>query len=302
MIDFISKNSLDTPVLFLIFNRPDHSIQVLNQIRKVRPKKLFIASDGPRENQLSDLELCQKTREVILNLIDWECEVQTLFRKKNLGCAVAVSEAISWFFKHVEKGIILEDDCFPSVSFFNFCEILLKKYSDNSEIMHIGGCNLNYKPKIKYSYFFTRYNLVWGWATNRKSWANFSLDLSNKEAKKLICENILETNEQNQWINYLDADSWAIYWSLTIWRLKGLAILPSRNLVKNIGFGSDGTHTRNYADPRKDLPIYTTDVNLAHTVQIIEDLKFAKYRRRLLGIENSAIQVLKRKIHNAFFR
>ena len=114
------KEGLDTPVLFLIFNRPDVTEKVFSQIKKATPKQLFIAADGPRAANAEDQVECAKTRQLVLDMIDWECEVKTLFREENLGCGLAVSQAITWFFEHVEMGIILEDDCYPDLSFFRF--------------------------------------------------------------------------------------------------------------------------------------------------------------------------------------
>ena len=128
----MEQGEFETPVLFLIFNRPDLSQQVFERIREIKPKQLFVAADGPRATHPDDAQKCADARRVTLNIIDWECEVKTLFRDENLGCGLAVSQAITWFFEQVEMGIILEDDCYPDLSFFRFCEKLLDYYKRHS--------------------------------------------------------------------------------------------------------------------------------------------------------------------------
>ena len=162
-----NQNMFNTPILFLIFNRPEVTFAVFEQIQKIQPKYLFIAADGPRNYK--ENELCKATRDVVQK-IDWDCELKTLFRNENLGCAKNVSSAIKWFFDHVEKGIILEDDCYPDLSFFSFCEELLNYYDNNDRIMAISGFNAQLGIKrTKHSYFFAEIPLVWGWATWRKA-------------------------------------------------------------------------------------------------------------------------------------
>ena len=138
----ISLDKFNTPVLFIIFNRPDPTFKVFEEIRKAKPLKLYIAADGPRNHKPGDKEKCEKTRQVI-NLIDWDCQIRTLLRENNLGCKIAPSSAITWFFENEEAGIILEDDCLPNQSFFLFCQELLYKYKDNNKIMHISVCSCN---------------------------------------------------------------------------------------------------------------------------------------------------------------
>ena len=150
--------SFNTPILFLIFNRPDTTQIVFEEIKKQKPKYLFVAADGVRSHIIEDMEKCKDTRNLVLKGIDWDCEVKTLFRDENLGCGVAVSEAITWFFENVEQGIILEDDCLPHPSFFGYCETLLEKYNDNENVYVISGDNFqNGKQTGNASYFFSNY-------------------------------------------------------------------------------------------------------------------------------------------------
>jgi hypothetical protein len=241
-----------TPILFLIFNRPDTTQRVFNRIRDIKPRFLFIAADGPRINKIGENKKCQQTRELVSN-IDWECEVKTLFRDENLGCKIAVSSAITWFFEHVEQGIILEDDCLAHPSFFNYCQTLLDKYKDDKKVMHIGGNNFSYNlfSKQNPSYFFSSYALIWGWATWRRAWSKFDINVTNYE--NLLSSEPIKTylrthTEVDYWKQIFELvaqgfDSWAYIWQYSIWSSNGLSILPKINLVKNIGFGTEATHT-----------------------------------------------------------
>ena len=243
-----------TPILFLIFNRPDTTQKVFSRIREIKPKYLFIAADGPRVNKEGEYEKCQQARQIVSN-IDWDCEVKLLFRDENLGCKIAVSNAITWFFEHVEQGIILEDDCLAHKSFFTYCETLLDKYKDNEEVMHIGGNNFSYKMNWFKSeqYFFSAYSLIWGWATWRRTWNKFDIELSNYE--KLLDSNqislYLKTKKEvSYWrerftrVKKQNLSSWAYIWQYSIWQAKGICITPYKNLVENIGFGEEATHTK----------------------------------------------------------
>lgn len=241
------------PVLFLIFNRPDTTKKVFESIREYQPKELYIAADGPRLEREGEKELCEETRK-ITEKIDWNCKVKTLFREKNLGCRDAVSSAITWFFENVEDGIILEDDCLPNQSFFRFCEEMLDKYKDNEKIMHIGGNNFQlgkYRPEA--DYYFSKLNHVWGWATWKDSW--FKYDNEMKDLENFIKDKKIETIFKNKkirknWINNFiktkdrEINTWDYIWTYSIWNENGLAILPSVNLVQNIGFDSRSTHTQ----------------------------------------------------------
>ena len=155
----------EIPVLFLIFNRPDLTKIVFERIREVSPKQMFIAADGPRKEHPEDVEKCESARKIVLDMIGWDCEVKTLFQKKNLGCGLAVSQAITWFFEHVEEGIILEDDCLPDLSFFSYCSTLLEYYKLSPNVMHISGDNFQQgKKRGPNSYYFSKYIHCWGWA------------------------------------------------------------------------------------------------------------------------------------------
>ena len=243
--------ALQTPVLFLIFNRPDLTAKVFSVIREVRPSKLFVAADGPRLDKPDDIAKCQETREVVKQ-IDWDCEVKTLFRESNLGCRIAISSSIDWFFENVEEGIILEDDCLPSESFFWFCQELLEKYRNDERIMQINGNNYLFgKKHFKESYYFSKLNGCWGWATWRRAWESFDGSMNGfarfKEERQI--DNYIDNKEISEWLmSYLEQAArpncgiWSTQWTYAIIIRNGLSISPSVNLVQNIGFREDSTH------------------------------------------------------------
>jgi hypothetical protein len=239
----------DTPILFIIFNRSETAKTVLEKIREIRPKKLFIASDGWRLNKPGEKEQCESTRRLVLDMIDWECEVHTLFRENNLGAGKGVSTAITWFFEHVEYGIILEDDCLPIDSFFTFCQELLTRYQDDTRIMHVSGNNYQFSEVGNYSYFFSRYPVTWGWATWRRAWQHFDYNLVNFKKNDMLHHLGLTKGQINYYkqvlylMKHKEIDCWDYQWLFACLSNNGLAIVPQYNLVRNIGFGPNATHT-----------------------------------------------------------
>lgn len=235
---------LHTPVLFLVFNRPEQTMQVFGQIRLQQPERLFIAADGPRQDRPEEAALCEATRTAVLNSIDWPCEVTTLFREHNLGCGKAVSSAISWFFSQVEEGIILEDDCVPDPTFFSFCTAMLIQHRENKTIMHINGGNYQAGiPRGNASYYYSRYAHIWGWASWRRAWQYYDFTLQRyKHASREGLNAFLQSELQAIYDNRVD--TWDIQWFMTVWFNKGWVVTPNISLVKNIGYGKDATHTR----------------------------------------------------------
>jgi len=245
--------SFDTPILLMVFNRPDTTRQVLDAVRKVKPKFLFVAADGPRADKPGEAERCQEVRDVF-KTIDWDCKLRTLYRGQNLGCGHGPANAISWFFSNVEQGIILEDDCVPDESFFSYCAELLHRYKGNEQVMHISGNNfLAKKFTDKESYYFTKYFTAWGWATWRRAWQHYDFNvkfvdafLNSDKFDKLA----LNSKQSEYWKKIAEmvkdgkrGDIWDYQWMLTCWNNNGYAIIPVVNLVTNIGFGADATHT-----------------------------------------------------------
>tara|TARA_Y100000389_G_scaffold179169_1_gene192953 strand:+ start:52 stop:1056 length:1005 start_codon:yes stop_codon:yes gene_type:complete len=243
---------LKTAVLFLVFNRPDTTIQVFEKIRQAKPLRLYVASDGPRQGLEGEKEKVTKARE-IANMVDWPCNVKTLFRDNNLGCKKAVSEAITWFFEYEEQGIILEDDCVPNLVFFSFCENLLDRYSKDEKVSAISGNNFqNNKWRGEGSYYFSKYPHCWGWATWRRSWKNYNGGItfwSKWRNSHIWLDYMSDKIEQRYWKKIFDRvyaneiNSWAYPWTASVWYKGGLSAIPNINLVSNIGFTDDATHT-----------------------------------------------------------
>lgn len=242
---------LETPILFLVFNRPETTKKVLDQIRISKPSKLYVAADGPRTQVPEDEKKCDEVRKMIENGIDWECQLKTLYRDTNLGCGIGVYKAIDWFFEQEEMGIILEDDCVPAQSFFSFCHLMLEKYKDEETIHQISGSNFQFgKSRGKASYYFSNYNICWGWATWKRSWSlyqytidygpnNSVLDLFDSKEEKAYWDNVLSQLSKDANQNHI----WDYQWYYCMWKNNKLAICPQQNLIQNIGFGSDATHT-----------------------------------------------------------
>jgi len=249
---------LNTPILLLIFNRPEYTAVVFEKIRQQKPSKLYIAADGPRKDKDGENELCDLTKRSVIEKIDWDCQVQTLFREENLGCGKAVSGAITWFFSHEEEGIILEDDCVPNESFFFFCAALLEHYRNNLKIMHISGTNLNDNIiRDNTTYHFSKYALSWGWATWKRAWNGYNFELKDtKFYNKQIETAFRDPFERRFWKTVLKSvnniDTWDYQWMFAIWRANGLCVNTNYNFVLNIGFGESATHTT-YTNPYIDL-------------------------------------------------
>ncbi|HAA29505.1 MAG TPA: hemolytic protein HlpA-like protein [Cyanobacteria bacterium UBA8553] len=242
---------LNTPVAFLIFNRPDLTELVFETIRQAKPKKLLVVADGPRF--LEEVNKCQEARAVIKR-VDWDCEVLTNFSEKNLGCGLRVSSGLDWVFSEVEEAIILEDDCLPASSFFYFCQTLLEYYQHDERIMLISGDNFqDGHSRTDYSYYFSKYNDMWGWASWRRAWKYYDFAMKTwPEYKKFnliqtVCDN---PDEQKFWTDLFDSvyagniDTWDYQWTYACFAQQGLAVIPNSNLVSNLGYRLDATHTK----------------------------------------------------------
>jgi len=242
------------PVLLIIFNRPDTTAQVFAEIKKMKPRRLFIAADGPRPGRIDDQKNCAATRKIVEEGIDWECEVHKLFSDTNHGCGRAPFLGVDWFFKNVEEGIVLEDDCLPHPTFFEFCRELLEKYRHEPKVMMISGDNFQNGQKHRTdSYYFSHYNHTWGWASWRRVWQFYDFDIKQFPDfdKKNAIANIWSGRVvQNYWMRIFreayhnnHKDYWDHQLTFAIWNRGGVACLPNVNLVSNIGFGGEATHT-----------------------------------------------------------
>ena len=276
MEQFKSQMPLNTPVLFLVFNRPDTTEKVFAEIKKAKPPKLYLAADGARNKK--EEEKVKEVKDIVINNIDWPCELKTLFRDNNLGCKYAVSSAIDWFFDNEEMGIILEDDCLPAHSFFWFCEELLNKYKDDMRVGLISGNNNQKGIKRGDSdYYFSIYNHVWGWASWANRWQSYDVELSNINNIDFIEDIFQEKQTKKYWLTVFDAmkrntiDTWDYQFTFIAWHKGWLSIIPNVNLIKNIGFGDDATHTKAEGE-HPDLEIH--DIVLKnHPQEVCRDLE-----------------------------
>ena len=248
----LNDYQLHTPVLFMAFNRLELTQKVFFAIRAAKPLKLYFALDGARKTHPSEKIIINEIKSFVLNNIDWKCEVKTLFRKKNLGCKNAISGAIDWVFEDEEQAIILEDDCVPSISFFQFCQEMLEKYKNDESVMHINGTfYLKDVININASYYFSKLNSVWGWATWKRAWYHYDpLMKGYLEAKeKKGIEKYFDNKDIEYFMTkYFDdvyhnqhGSNWDPVWSYAILKKGALCISPTSNLVKNIGFSSDNS-------------------------------------------------------------
>ncbi len=244
---------MNIPIVFLIFNRPELTRKVFSIIRMVQPRRLFIVADGPRLERPGEISKCQEARKII-DKVDWECDVKINISDQNLGCKMRIFTGLSWVFNYVDKAIILEDDCLPNYTFFLFCEELLNYYQNNKEIMAINGQNIQFgRRRSFYSYYFSKYFHTWGWATWRRAWQTFDIDMrawpsfyENGGLSKIVSspreiaywKKIFELSYQNK------IDSWGYPWFFNCWLHNFCVVTPEVNLVSNIGFGEDATHTR----------------------------------------------------------
>lgn len=282
----LNKIQLKTPILFLIFNRPDTTQKVFEEIRKAKPEKLFVSADGPREGKPGENEKCLAVRD-ILKQVDWDCELTTNFRDKNLGCKKAVSLGIDWFFENVEEGIILEDDTLPHPTFFRFCEELLEKYRDDERIMMISGDNFQFgRKRTNYSYYFSKYAHIWGWASWRRTWKYYDVNMKlwpEIRDGKWLFDMLGDKNAVFYWKNIFEKvytnkiDTWDYQWNFACWVQNGLAILPNNNLISNIGFGADATRTKEKNDKRVNMKTCGMDFPLKHPSFMVRNVVADKF-------------------------
>lgn len=290
-----------TPVLFLIHRRLELARQVLSAIRQVRPVSLLVAADGPEED-----DRCQQTRSMVLREIDWPCEIETRFATDGLGCRKAVSQALDWGFSLHDRLIVIEDDCLPHVAFFQFCTELLYRYENQPEVMQICGCNeTGHRPQDGSSYFASRFPSIWGWASWRRAWS-----LHDPEMKSWP-----EQRESREWsrrcrfpgevrwrTSLYDAghdhrvDAWSIAWNYAQNIAGGISLIPTNNLITNLGWAPDALHTRDMTDPRARMTTRDAGFPLRHPeVLSVDDsgdfCYFSKHCRR-----PSLLDRIKRKL------
>ena len=287
----LNHYSTKIPIILLLFNRPDTTQQVFDIIRIVKPPKLLVVADGARENKLGEKEKCLTVRNII-NAVDWDCEVLTNYSEKNLGCKQRVSSGLDWAFSLIDRAIILEDDCLPNIDFFRFCEELLEKYQNDTRIMAISGDNFQFgRKRTKDSYYFSIYNHCWGWATWRRAWQHYDIEMklwSKIKQEGWLKDILVNPCAVKYWHNKFQKayenkiDTWAFRWTFTCWLQSGLTILPSVNLVSNIGFNSEGTHHKNSKNIFANMATEKLEFPLKHPPFVIRNQEADDYTYRVM--------------------
>lgn len=285
---------MSSAVLLIIFNRPVTTQKVFDAIRTAKTSKLYISADAPRARNERDSVNCIEAKNITEN-IDWPCEVKRLYQEKNLGCSHGPRAAFDWFFSHEEEGIILEDDCVPHPDFFAFATCMLERFRENKKIISINGSNLGYEPKDNKSYSFSRYMNMWGWAT----WADRArtIDYSLEDWKQV--ENPTQylhlklrnhffdydTNWYRYWIHKFDLTTttenlswWDWQWVWHQIKNDQFSVVPSANLVKNIGFSEEATHTKMSSNPSAGIKTDSLHLPLIHPGEIKNDHRYEQER------------------------
>ncbi len=283
-----------TPILFIVFNRPDTTAQVFQAIRKARPRRLYVAADGPRPER-DEARLCDSARRTATD-VDWPCELKTLFRASNLGCKRGVAGAIDWFFEQEPEGIVLEDDVVPDASFFPYCEELLERFRADKRVSMIGGSNfVSNHVRLDGSYGFSVYGHIWGWATWRRAWADYDREMADwprwRDAGGLERLRPGDRPFIRYWRTVFDAahagkiDTWDYQWQFSNWRAGRLATIPAVNLTLNIGFRGDATHTKSNAPEclRRSVP-RALKFPLTHSGVLGSDAVDLSISRKVFGI------------------
>ena len=296
-----------TPVAFIVFNRPDTTREVFREIARAKPSKLLVIADGPRANRPGEEARCLAARAVIKE-VDWDCDVLQNYSDVNLGCKNRVASGIDWVFEQVPEAIILEDDCLPHPTFFRFCQELLEHYRDDERIAMISGDNFQFgRQRGDGSYYFSKYMHIWGWASWRRAWQYYDRSASNWPTLRLsgIVERMASNSyERQHWNQVFQSvhdgliDTWDYQWTLAAWAKGMISVMPNVNLISNIGFGVEATHTRERG-MNSNLPVSAMKFPLRHpsTVEVSRDAdRFAADNMFIPSLPRRAVRYLKRII------
>jgi hypothetical protein len=286
---------MKTPIALIIFNRADTTARVFEAIRQAQPLKLFVIADGPRQGKVGEAEKCAAAR-AIVDRVDWKCEVKTNYSDTNLGCKLRPASGIDWVFEQVEEAIILEDDCLPDPTFFAFCDEMLERYREDRRMMAICGNNFQFgRQRTRDSYYFSRYPHCWGWATWRRAWQHFDLDMKlwpTVRDGNWLQDILTEDAEVKMWEKTFQCvydrtidTAWDYQWTFACWIHSGLAILPSVNLISNIGFGANATHTTG-GGKLANMSVEAISQPLAHPQFVLRDAEADRYTHQTIWHDN----------------
>lgn len=269
---------MDAAVAFCIFNRPDLAARVFAAIREQRPRRLLVIGDGPRHEVAGEAARVAQCR-ALVDAVDWPCVVERNFSDTNLGCRLRMASGLDWAFSRAEAVIVLEDDCLPGPGFFPFVTSLLERFADDERVMTISGDCFVPGGRDAASYRFSRWAHIWGWASWSRAWRNYDLSISTwPELRELgwlrgICDG---AGEAEHWTGVFDQvhagtiDTWDFSWMYANWLHQGLTVLPTSNLVSNIGFRADATHTTDPASALAGLPAGSARP-LVHPRYVLQD-------------------------------
>lgn len=276
------------PILLVAFNRPTHTRRVLETILAIHPKDLYVFQDGVREGNENDIVKCAEVRHVVESLTkETQVLLHTYYSDKNLGCGAGPMTGITWFFGQVELGIVMEDDCLPHPDFFGYCEELLERYKDNDRVRFINSTLYYDKWKCEASYDFSHYMVTGAWAGWRRTWQGFDLDLKTMDAKRFrrhvlqLTENRAEANWWYSIVKEIQQDDskksyWDYQMQIHLFRNSALTIHPKVNLVSNIGFDGEGTHTLNNCDSRGNREMFPILPLVHPEKQVVDKRKDAR--------------------------
>ncbi|HTY26120.1 MAG TPA: hypothetical protein VMC85_23520 [Desulfomonilaceae bacterium] len=301
----MSDSRLNMPVCLIIFNRPEHTRRALEGIRLVRPKWLFVVADGPRKDVPEDTDACISAR-AVLKGVDWDCELSTNYSDINLGCKLRVASGLNWLFDNVDEAVILEDDCLPHPSFFRFCEELLQYYRNDSRVMSVSGNNFqNNRSSGSYSYYFSRYVHVWGWATWRRAWAHYDVSMTQwpiLRDRNWLGDFLVDARQVRYWSYifqeaYESLDTWDYAWMFACWLQNGLSITPNVNLVSNIGFGPSSTHTVQTVSRFANMPAEEMIFPIKHPSRVVRDFGADDFTEEIMfsGVLNNLFERIRTK-------
>ncbi|MBD0261874.1 MAG: glycosyltransferase family 2 protein [Tolypothrix sp. Co-bin9] len=300
---------MKTPVTFIIFKRPQTTEKVFEVIRQVKPSKLFVIADGPRIHREDEAEKCEATR-AIIERVDWDCEVIKNYSDINLGCAKRVYSGLDWVFNQQEETIILEDDCIPHPTFFRFCEELLEKYRHDTRISSISAQNVQFgHRRTNYSYYFSRYSHCWGWASWRRAWQHYDLNIKfwkEVQAENLLNDILMDPKAINYWQRIFQSVydnptgiTWDYQWTFACWMQSSLSIIPNMNLVSNVGIGADATHfSANQECSFINIPTQAMEFPLKHPPFIVRNLEADMFTQKTV-YKATALDIFKERLKKA---
>lgn len=263
-----------TPIVLLVFNRVDTLNEIFNILKKLKPSCILVVADGPRSGRLDDIKGCKDVRDLI-DSIRWDCDIHKNYSDVNLGCKKRVSTGITWAFNKVSEAIFIEDDCLPDISFFYFAQELLEKYRNDKRINMVNGSNFCEDVKNSDSYLFSKYVDVWGWASWSSRWiGRYDENISDWPIYKKNNEFIPNRKYLKYWRNIFDhvskgkIDTWDYQFQYMCWKEKSLNIVPSKNLIRNIGFGENATHTTERNTFFENINVHSVNFPLIHPEEI----------------------------------